>query len=383
MGLIKALLKMGHEVIAIAPTDQYTDRIKEVGCKFENLTMDSRGVNPIKDIALFFELRRLYKKTNPDIILHFTIKPNIYGTLAAHFLKIPVINNVSGLGTVFLWDTLATKFAVWMYKVAFTKANHVFFQNADDQTHFINRVGIKNMKSTVIPGSGVDVDRFSPNGIKPSGQFTFLVIARLLIDKGIKEYIEAIRILKEANIDANFQLLGAIDPKHKRGISKDQLQEWIDQGFVNYLGQSDDVSTYIAKANCIVLPSYREGTPRTLLEGGSMAKPLLASAVPGCKGVVLDGKNGFLFKVRDPKDLAANMKKMLRLTSNDRIEMGEMSRKHIVSQYNESIIVDHYIKVIKEVLPAFKPISLEREGRLENGPHQLSNTPLEAAQTVA
>lgn len=348
MGLIRDLVGSGHTVVAVAPEDSYTEHIVDAGCEFVNLTMDSRGINPIKDVALTWELYKIYKRIEPDVILHFTIKPNIYGSLAARMLKIPVINNVSGLGTVFLWKNFASSLALWMYRIAFSSVNYVFFQNNDDRQHFLNRVGIKDLKTGILPGSGIDVSAFAPSAREHTGPFTFLLIARLLVDKGIEEYVKAVRLLKNEGFDAKFQLLGSIETGHKRGVSLAKVKEWMSEGLIDYMGKTNDVVPFIERADCVVLPSYREGTPRTLLEGASLAKPLIATDVPGCNSVVMDGKNGFLVKVKDPEDLAEKMKMMLSLNKDELVNMGDHSRQLVVQNFDEHLVINKYREAIKE-----------------------------------
>ncbi len=350
MGLIKQLIESGHEVIGIAPKDAYSANIVAAGCKYINLTMDSRGVNPIKDAALTVELYRIYRRIRPDVILHFTIKPNIYGTLAARMLNIPVINNVSGLGTVFLWDNFTSKVALWMYKIAFKSADFVFFQNKDDEKHFIREVGIQNLRTEILPGSGINVSTFMPNGHMKNEDFTFVMIARLLIDKGIEEFVEAVRILRKKGIKARYLLFGNIEANHKRAISIDKVSSWAKEGIIEYMGVTDNIREFIGHSDCVVLPSYREGTPRTLLEGGSMAKPLIATDVPGCNNVVINGFNGLLCDVKDSTDLAMKMEELLSLPV-DRIDaMGQNSRKLIMERYDEKIVIDKYQSALNEVV---------------------------------
>ncbi len=363
MGLVNRLIESGHEVIAIAPKDAYSANIIAAGCEYINLTMDSRGVNPIKDAALTIELFRIYKRINPDVILHFTIKPNIYGTLAARFLKIPVINNVSGLGTVFLWDNFASKVALWMYKIAFKSANFVFFQNREDEKHFIDKVGIRNMQSGILPGSGIDISVFKPNGYVKNEDFTFILIARLLIDKGIEEFVEAVRILKKKGLKARFLVFGNIEANHKRAISIDKVSAWAKEGIIEYKGVTDNIREQVGHSDCVVLPSYREGTPRTLLEGGSMAKPLIATDVPGCNNVVISGYNGLLCNAKDSAHLAKQMEHLMSLPTAEIEAMGQNSRKLVVEKYDENIVIDKYESAIKQVMS--NSVELAREEQIK------------------
>ena len=346
-GLISSLMDKGNQVITIAPKDQYTYKLMDMGCRHIPVKMDSRGANPIRDFFLILELYWIYKKVRPDIILHYTIKPNIYGTIAASLLGIPVINNVCGLGTMFLKDNIVSRVAITMYRIAFRFPKKIFFQNEDDKELFVKRKIVSNNVCGLLPGSGINTKDFSPRkNPARSKKFTFLLISRLIYDKGILEYIEAIDNLKKEGIEANFQLLGQIDEHHKRGIPSETIQKWIEKNQVEYLGTTEDVKSFISKADCIVLPSYREGTPKSLLEAASMAKPIVATNVPGCNNVVIDGKNGFLCKLKDSSDLARKMKLMYTLEPKSRSDMGEFSRDYVRQNFDEKIVIDKYISAI-------------------------------------
>lgn len=347
MNFIKTLVGKGYEVHTIAPHDSYTHFLEEAGCTHHDITMDSRGVNPIKDTALFFELLGIYRKLKPDVILHFTIKPNVYGTLAASILKIPTINNVCGLGTVFLKKNLVSVIAMTLYKLAFLFPKKVFFQNSDDLTLFLDKKLIPKESADLVPGSGIDLSRFQPMEFNRNKVFTFLLISRLITDKGIVEYIEAIETLKQKGFNARFQLLGAKDPKHQRGIQLSVINQWISSGTVEYLGTTDDVRSFIQKADCIVLPSYREGTPRTLLEAASSSKPIIATDVPGCHHVVEDNHNGLLCKIKNAKDLAEKMEKMSHLDDAALRRFGENGRKKIEIQFDEKFVINKYLKELE------------------------------------
>lgn len=349
MGLIKALQMAGHEIHAIAPEDEYSTALTKAGCTFHRVRMDSRGANPIKDIALTAELFFIYRKIQPDIILHYTIKPNIYGTFAAALLGLPMINNVCGLGTVFLHKGLVSRLAKIMYKLAFRFPNKVFFQNPDDRELFIQSNLIQNELTDVIPGSGIDLNKFYTQSYRRNKRFTFLLISRLIKDKGIFEYIEAIKQLKARGIDAKFQVLGAKDPEHKRGIPVKVIDSWIDNKLIEYLGTTRDVRPFIQQADCIVLPSYREGTPRTLLEAASMGKAIVATDVPGCRNVVRDQHNGLLCTLKDADDLALKMSKMQDLEDARLKSFGKNGRTMMEQRFGESRVIEAYLDSIQEI----------------------------------
>ncbi len=349
-GLVTSLMDKGNQVITIAPKDQYTYKLMDLGCRHVPVKMDSRGANPIKDFLLIMELYRIYKKVRPDVILHYTIKPNIYGTIAASMLGIPVINNVCGLGTMFLKDNLVSRVAISLYRIAFRFPKKIFFQNEDDKNLFLKKGIVREKICDLLPGSGINVEDFSPTlHSAKNKQFTFLLISRLIYDKGILEYIEAIAALKKEGIDANFQLLGQIDVNHKRGIPSEIIQQWVETNQVEYLGSTNDVRAFIQNADCIVLPSYREGTPKTLLEAASMQKPIVTTNVPGCNSVVKHGKNGYLCQLKDARDLADKMKLMFSLEPQSRNKMGKFGREYIKQHFDEGIVIEKYHSTITSI----------------------------------
>lgn len=349
MGLVKSLLEHGHEVTAIAPKDEYTHYLIEAGCSYEEVKMDSRGANVLKDLGLIFELWGIYRRIKPDVVLHYTIKPNVYGTLAASALRIPSVNNVCGLGTAFLNKGLVSKIAIGMYKLAFRFPKLIYFQNDDDKKFFDEKNITRKNPTHVLPGSGINLEHFAPNDLGKNKKFTFLLISRLIHDKGIIEYIDAIKLLKEKGVEANFQLLGNKDVEHKRGISEELINDWIENNIVEYLGSTDDVRPFINKADCVVLPSYREGTPRSLLEAASSAKPIIATNVAGCTNVVENNVNGMLCNVKDPIDLANKLEAMLGLPEEKVEKMGKASRSLVEERFDEKIVIDSYLNTISSL----------------------------------
>ena len=352
LNFVKTLIKQGYEVHTIAPVDKYTPFLIEAGCIHHKVRMDSRGANPIKDFALIVELWSIYRKLKPGIVLHYTVKPNVYGTIAAALLRIPVINNVCGLGTVFLKKNLVSAIAIQLYKWTFRFPKKVFFQNADDLDLFVERKLVDKKTVDLIPGSGVDLEKFQPMAYKRNEAFTFLLISRLITDKGILEYIEAVKKLKLLGMDARFQLLGAKDPEHQRGIKEKVIDQWIHEGTIEYLGTTDDVRQFIEKADCIVLPSYREGAPRTLLEAASSAKPIVATDVPGCHHVVRDKFNGLLCRIKDVDDLAEKIGSMASMSDQQLEEFGLNGRKKMEAEYNENVVIHKYLEALSSLQKA-------------------------------
>lgn len=352
MSLIRTLISQGHEVHTIAPKDDFTPSLQREGCHHHNVRMDSRGANPIKDSALIAELFFIYRKTKPDIILQYTIKPNVYGTLAAALLKIPVINNVCGLGTVFLKDNLVSAIAIFLYRISFRFAHKVFFQNPDDLKLFVSKKMVRPEAVDLVPGSGIDLKKFHTVPFKRNETFTFLLVSRLITDKGILDYIEAVKSLRKDGLQARFQILGAMDPEHKRGIQVAVIREWIENNIIEYLGTTRDVRKYIQHADCIVLPSYREGTPRTLLEAASSGKPIIATDVPGCNHVVVDRYNGFLCRMKDSSDLAAKMRQLSDCKNEELALFGRNGRLKMEAEYDENLVINKYLRALEAVRKA-------------------------------
>jgi len=352
LGLVQALQQQGHQVLLVAPPDGYSKRLRESGLTLHDVGMDSRGVNPVRDVLLTLELYQLYNKLSLDLIMHFTVKPNIYGTLAASYLKIPVINNVCGLGTVFLQDGMVSVVAKWLYRISFRFSQKVFFHNPDDHELFIREGLLAYKKADIVPGSGIDTLRFQPSlqHSSPQHTFTFLVISRLIYDKGILEYIEAAQRLKLQGINVRCQLLGAKDPGHKRGIPVELIDQWAGSGVVDYLGTTDDVRSLIQQADCVVLPSYREGLPQTLLEAASLQKPIVTTNTAGCRHVVKHGVNGLLCKVGDATDLAEKMSTMAQLAKEEIRLMGERGREMVQAEFSQKVVVDKYVQAIGEMI---------------------------------
>lgn len=352
-GLIKALIAEGFDVVAVAPEDKYSYLIQEMDCKFVPISMNSQGKNIFSDISLLFSYIKILYKENPDALLTFTIKPNIYGSFAARLLRIPRINNISGLGAVFINPGFVTKVVKFLYKLALKNTNVVFFQNLDDFTYFVGEKITSPKQSRVIPGSGINLKDFEYVRLKKSnnlGELSFLLIARMLWDKGIQEYVNAAQIVKNEFANSKFFLLGPLDTNNPAGIPSNQITQWIKDRNIDYLGASDHVSEIIPLSDCIVLPSYREGVPKSLLEGAAMGRPLIATDVAGCKETIEDGLNGFLCMPRDAEDLADKMKNFIKLSHEERQSMGHRSRKKVEKEFDEKIVIENYLSAIYDAI---------------------------------
>lgn len=345
--LIKELLIAGHKVVAVAPRDDYSARLEALGCEFVPIAMDNMGKSPLVEMMLIWRIRKLLKQFKPQVAFTFTIKCNIYTCLAAKGLPISVNPNVSGLGTVFLSNGFLNKIVRTLYSVAFKKADIIFFQNTNDENLFRSLNLAAPDQIQLLPGSGVDLSHFSAVKLPNNQQITFLMLARLLWDKGVGEYVEAAKITKQEFPNARFQLLGFLDVDNQSAVHKDSVDQWVNEGSLEYLGSTDDVRQFIKNADCVVLPSYYpEGTPRSLLESAAMARPIITTDMPGCRNVVNDGITGYLCKPRDAQDLANKIKLIINAGQQSRTEMGKSGRNMIEQKYDEKIVLDAYFKLV-------------------------------------
>ncbi|RUW62297.1 glycosyltransferase family 4 protein [Mesorhizobium sp. M7A.F.Ca.US.008.03.1.1] len=350
-GLIEALRSRGYDVVVIAPRDEYSSLIAAMGCRYVELDMDNSGTSPLRDLVLLWRYWRLLRRERPLAFVGFTIKPNVFGSIAANLNGIPVINNISGLGTAFVRGGLLLRIAKALYRVALARSKMVFFQNDDDRMLFVDERLVRKDRTALLPGSGIDLERFAPASEARirSGAIVFLLVARLLWDKGVGEFIEAARLVRQEVPGVRFHLLGFLDVENRTAVSREQVEKWVGEGLVEYLGSTDDVRPFMRAADCVVLPSYREGTPRSLLEAAAMGKPLIATDVPGCREVVDHAVNGFLCKVRDPDDLASKMVEFARLDGSSRDRMGAQSRNKVERQFSETIVIEKYMRQIERL----------------------------------
>ncbi len=346
--LLKELVKRGNQVFALAPFDSYAQRFKDYGIKHVDIQITRSGINPVEDIALVLKFLSIYKRHKPDIVQHFTVKPVIYGTIAARISRVrDIYNMVSGLGYVFTGTSFkkfwVQKIVRFLYRRTMLFSQHVFFQNQDDRTYFLEHNMVDKQKTSVIPGTGVDTAKFSPRKHERKNAVTFILAARMLWDKGIKEYVDAAYTLRKKYNNIDFWLLGPVDRENPKGISSEQLEKWNKQGTVKYFGMTDNIKSYLEKADVIVLPSYyREGLPLSLLEGAAMGMPIITADSTGCREVVEDGINGYLVPIKDPTKLASAMEKFI--VNPDLISrMGKASRRMAIQRFDSK-------KVVKEIL---------------------------------
>jgi glycosyltransferase involved in cell wall biosynthesis len=351
ISLLEAIRAAGHEVIVIAPFDDYAERIP---FPFYAIDITSRSTNPLVDARLFFDFLRVYTKSKPDILLLYTAKPNVYGNFAARLLGIRSISNVAGLGGVFVQQGLLAKILKSLYRVSLKVPDFVFFQNREDKTQFLEEGIVTPSKANLLPGSGVDLTRFNiteGSHWRDHRTFVFLLSARMLWDKGIAEYVSAAEKLLSEGVDAEFRLIGFLDSDNPTAIGVEDMEKLTAHPRINYRGVSDQMELEIAEADCYVLPTlYKEGTPKSVLEAAAMGKPLITTDAPGCRDIVDDGINGFLWRPKDIEHLYELMKKMIGLTDKQRSEMGHKGRDKIVREFDDKIVIRKYLNAIDTIL---------------------------------
>ncbi len=353
MDVIRHLLGLGHEVLVLAPDDEFSGKLTKAGCRFIPITFNNKGENPVQDLGFYFRLRKLYKELRPDLIFHYVAKPNIYGSIAAAAVDIPSVAVVTGLGYAFDRRNLLNRIIRILYKTAFRKAAEVWFLNNEDARVFLDGKLVNIEKVKVLPGEGVDTAFFAPGVVKPDEQspvFTFLMSSRLLKSKGVGIYADAARLLKKKNYDVRFRLIGFFEKAHPDSISQEELQRWEKEGLITYSGFSQDVRAQLAAADCFVFPSYyNEGVPRSLMEAASMELPIITSNNRGCKELVLHNTTGYLCHPQDPFDLADKMERMLLLSNTDRDRMGQQGRALVMRKFSIEKVVEEYVGTMERL----------------------------------
>lgn len=344
--LLEKLINENFEIYFSIPEDKYNNKVEELidlGCKHIKTDVDRRGMNPLNDLKLIKQYKKIVKQIKPNIILSYTIKPNIYGAYVAKKYKIPIILNITGLGSSF--NNKKTRFMVKnMYKYASKRASFIFFQNQENYNYFMNNKLAKKEKSKIIPGSGVNLEKFIPQKkSKDDNIIRFLFIGRIMKEKGIEEYLEAAKNIKNKYPNVEFQILGPYEEEQYKQILENST-------YVNYLGKSEDVRKEIKEVDCIINPSYHEGMSNVLLEGAAMEKFLIASDIPGCREIVENDYNGYTFEVKNSKDLEDKIKKFIKLPKEEKQKMSKNSRKKVEKEFDRNIIIEEYLKKIKGLI---------------------------------
>jgi glycosyltransferase involved in cell wall biosynthesis len=351
MNLVRALAAEGLKPVALVPPGDGEAELRQAGLPVHTIPMSADDTSPLSGFMLVVRYIQALRRVRPAAFLGFTPKPNIFGSIAASALKIPVINNVTGLGTAFIHGGVLGTLVPNLYRIALRRSHRVFFHNDEDRSLFLERGAVTKDRALVIPGSGVDLQRFTATPLPAEGDgLTFLFIGRLLREKGVGEFFEAARMVRTQAPAARFQILGSTDDG-KRGVPAAEVDRWTVEGVVEYLGTARDVRPFIEAADCVVLPSYREGMPRVLLEAAAMGRPLIGADVPGCRQIVREGETGFLAEARSASGLAQKMLQLIQLEPAAREQMGRRARQVVEAEFSEELVNRAYLKALAPIVP--------------------------------
>lgn len=343
--LIKRLVDEGNEVfISISEADRY-NYFSEMGCRMIDTPVDRRGTNPIRDLGLILYYIRIMKKVKPDIIFSYTIKPNIYGCIASNFTKNKQVVNITGTGATFLNKNIVSFIVKMLYKISVKRSYKIFFQNSGDRDYFVAN-NLVNNNFAMLPGSGVNLDQYALCDLPPGGTTNFIFIGRIMELKGIELYLEAAKIIKESYPNTNFYIAGFIEENKYKHV----IDEYHYKGVINYIGFQKDITLWLEKCHCTILPSLGgEGVPNVLLESAAMGRACIASRIDGSKDVIDDNITGFLFEAGNLVDLIGKVKKFIELDYEDKKQMGINGRKKVERKFNRQIVIDAYLEEVKRV----------------------------------
>ncbi|MBP8715349.1 MAG: glycosyltransferase family 4 protein [Lachnospiraceae bacterium] len=346
--LLQTFSDKGYETIVSVPEDENCNKLEHLGTRLICTELERRGSNPFKDLKLFDFYKKMLKNERPDIVLTYTIKPNIYGGMACRIKKIPYVVNVTGLGTALEGTGFMSKMLVQMYKSAVKSAKCVFYQNKDNMS-FMERHGIKGRQQILLPGSGVNLDEH-PEEPYPDEQdgIIFLAVIRIMKDKGIDEYLETAKNISSRYPKTKFYLVGEYEeetrPYYERLVAYAEKN-----GYIRYFGHIDTVPQMMAKCHVIIHPSYHEGLSNVLLEAAACARPVLASDVPGCRETLMPGESGILFEPKSTEKLTQAVCDILAKTPEERRQMGVAGRRYIEQNFDRQIVVEKYLEQIESI----------------------------------
>ena len=355
--LIERLLKEGFSIFVLAPRDAYTEKFEDLrGLTYIDLIhLHGKTISPLADIKLYRELLHHYKTIRPNLIFHYTIKANIYGSMAAKKADIPSVSVITGLGYSFTTKGWLHLIVRLLYKLTLRQSAETWVLNEDDRHLLIRQQLAAPEKIFLLPGEGVDTTALFPAAFQPdNSKIVFLFVGRMIRQKGVYEFVQAARLLKEQGLPVRCELLGGFDD-NPGAIPRYQVEEWNRQEMVSYLGYTDNVAEVMKRADCIVLPSYyQEGMPLSLLEAASMCKGLIAADTPGCRSLIRDGVNGYLCHEKDSVDLAKKMTAYYHLPSSDKVSMGNAARRKVLEHFTREHVIGFYLEKIETL--AYSPV---------------------------
>lgn len=362
--LMRALHDDGHHVVAVGGDGAFAQRLREQGFKHCPVRFSGAGTRPWRELATVFTLRRALRDERIDLVLSYTPKGNLYAALAGRGLQVAQVMNVSGLGRAFTSPGATSGVAHLLYRWTVARAAWVFFQNKEDRRLFVETGYVREDRTSRLPGSGVDLGTFTPASL-PSHEAdggVFLMVARLLWDKGVREYVDAARALRKQWPGVRFQLLGPLDRSPRSGVPRAALEGWVAESLVEYLGETDDIRPFLRAADCVVLPSYyREGVPRSLLEAAATMRPVITTDAVGCRDTVDPGISGLLCRPRDAADLGEKMAQFLAMTAEQRKAMGVAGRQKMEREFDERLVIDAYRERIRTIVTSRNQPDYPRE----------------------
>lgn len=343
--LLEELIKQDNKVYISLPDDEYVPKLEKIGCKFIDTHLERRGTNPLTDFKLLLDYVGIIKRIKPDVVLTYTIKPNVYGGIACAITKTPFITNITGLGTSVENKGLIQKITLMLYKLGLKKASCVFFQNQTNRRFFEDNRIVKS-KTRLIPGSGVNLEQHNSEEYPMrDDNVRFLFIGRIMKAKGIEELFEAAKLVKEKYPHVQFDLIGGTEENYNEKL--DELERL---DLIKYHGQQDDVHSFIKKSHATILPSYHEGLANVLLESASSGRPVLASRVPGCIETYEDGLTGFGFEAMNVDSLVDAIIKFVNLPYDEKREMGIAGRRKMENEFDRNIVINAYLQEINLII---------------------------------
>ena len=342
--LVEELLKAGYNVYISSPKGEKIEYFKKIGCIFEEIQIDRHGINPFKDLKIINIYKRLIKKIHPVVILTYTIKPNLYGAIAAKKNNIPVIANITGLGTAVENGGLLQKITIILYKIAFTKIKKVFFQNKENMNFFKSK-NIAIDRHKLLPGSGVNLEYFQPILYPKSDIIEFVFISRIMKQKGIDQYLEAAKYIRKKYPNTRFHICGFCEEEYEK-----ILNEYQNKGIIIYHGLVNDIREILKYIHCTIHPTYYpEGMSNVLLESCACARPIITTNRSGCREIVDNNINGYVVRQKSTEDLIEKIEMFLNLTYSEKKEMGLAARKKVEKQFDKNIIVKEYMDLINQI----------------------------------
>ncbi|WP_040194949.1 glycosyltransferase family 4 protein [Clostridium culturomicium] len=343
--LVERMIAEGYEVYVALPYGPKVEHLKVMGCKFIDTPINRRNTNPLEDIKVFLQYINVLREIKPDVVLTYTVKPNVYGGIACRLKKIPYICNVTGLGSGYLNGGIVQKIVQTLSKLSFKKSNKVFFQNTADRDLLVSQKVVSD-NYDLLPGSGVNLETYKVLPYPPEEQpINFNFVARVMKDKGIDEYLEAAKIIKKRYPEVVFNVIGMIDQPHY----KDILKKYEEEEIIKYHGFQTDMMPFIEKCNCMINPSYTEGMSNVLLENAACGRPVIASNIPGCKEIVNDGQSGYIFQVKNSQSLVDKIEEFISISYQRKVEMGLQGRKKVEVEFDRQIVVKMYLDQIEDI----------------------------------